>query len=246
MPSRRLAGVTSTERLRKCILEIHRIKGTLHEKLQQLRNENNAIPLSEIKEANKIINDLIQTKISDSKASELEKIRIELDLALRGCKLIFVEDKPIVDENDPERMKYKKRMEMLRLKAEELKYRNLTQNLVKTTMDDDKSNKSMMYASSIGLNMIVAPISFGVFVYIFAGQFINFEDGKGGRKVQAKRVIAAVMGGVLMLFVEMTLYVIRSHQLDEHTRKKRAIPPKPFGHYSKDINNDYPSEIKNS
>lgn len=232
MTPNRLAGVTSTKRLRTCILEVHRVQGSLQDQIKRSNqlHENNAIELSEIKEVNEIIQKSIDGETASSKNLELKHLQSELEDALRECKLVFVNDNPTVDESSPERIKFKKRLEMLRLKAEETKYRNLTQNLGKVIMDDEKTNKSMMYASSIGLNMIVAPISFGIFVYIFAGQFINFDDGRGGKRVQSKRVIASVLGGVFMLFVEMILYVIRSHQLDEHVRKKKSIPPRPFGH----------------
>ncbi|KAL7523171.1 hypothetical protein ACHAWF_000410 [Thalassiosira exigua] len=83
----------------------------------------------------------------------------------------------------------------------------------------------MKYAMSVGLNMIVAPLSFGAFMYFFAGSiFTRFFDGGedlgGGSGVDVRRVIAGVVWGVFMLFVEMILFVIRSHELDVSVRKK--------------------------
>eukprot|EP00957_Ditylum_brightwellii_P038515 2911118-Ditylum_brightwellii.AAC.1 len=63
----------------------------------------------------------------------------------------------------------------------------------------------MTYAASVGLNMIVAPISFGVFMYFFAGQIFHWVAGEEGQfdprtsaanKTDIRRVIAGVVSGV--------------------------------------------------
>jgi len=112
-------------------------------------------------------------------------------------------------------------MERLRLRAEEQKYHRLTNNLDKV-IEDDVTTRSMTYAASIGMNMIVAPISFGVFVYFFAGHMF-FKDAElaPGQTVHIGKVISAVVAGVGMMFIEMILFVIRSHELDVHTTKKK-------------------------
>ena len=203
---------------------------------------SNVVELGEITECNSILQCIkemsgvknVQKDGGDDLMAQVIELTKELEEALQQCKLVFVRDKPTVNENDPDRIKYKKRMEMLRLKVEETKYRNLTGNLSKNVYDDDVTTKSMTYATSIVMNMVVAPLSFAVFVYVFAGQFLTFEDGMDRKKVEARRVIASVVGGVFMLFVEMLLFVIRSHQLDEVVRSKKSEPPKPFGYYSKE------------
>jgi len=108
-------------------------------------------------------------------------------------------------------------------------------------VQDDVTTKSMTYAASIGLNMIVAPISFGVFMYFFAGGLLDFfwsntssSQLAGHHQPDIKRVIAGVVSGVLMLFVEMLLFVIRTNELDKAVRKKQKKNKNqgPFGYYT--------------
>ena len=127
----------------------------------------------------------------------------------------------------------------------------LTTNLknAASLKDDNVTAKSMMYATSVGLNMVVAPLSFGVFMYFFAGsifsRFFDSEDindeGRPG-DVDIRRVIAGVVSGVFMLFVEMILFVIRSHELDASVRKKsrkREYKSNPFGYTQKSMERTY-------
>ena len=83
-------------------------------------------------------------------------------------------------------------MDRLRLRAEEARYKKLTQNL-DTYVEDDVTTKSMTYAASVGLNMIVAPLSFGVFMYFFAGAIFGWMSGDeeevNPRKTDIKSVI---------------------------------------------------------
>ena len=178
---------------------------------------------------------LIQSsKTTDQRKSEQLK---SLDAALRGSRLVF--ETPQKKAADPT---YEKRIERLRLKSEERMYSKLTTNLQQTVKDDDVTAKSMMYATSIGLNMVVAPISFGVFMYFFAGSiFSRFFDEKTdgedvSENIDIRRVIAGVVSGVFMLFVEMILFVIRSHEIDASVRKKskrREYQANPFGYTTK-------------
>jgi hypothetical protein len=122
-------------------------------------------------------------------------------------------------------------MAMLKMKAEEGNYQRYTTNLDKV-IEDDVTTKSMTYAASIGLNMIVAPISFGVFVYFFAGHFLfqqMSEEDKAIGKINVGKVISAVIAGVAMMFIEMILFVIRSHELDTHTTKKKIVRKTAYG-----------------
>lgn len=140
----------------------------------------------------------------------------------------------------PAQLQFRLRMQRLRLKNEERKYMKITNNLSSMTQpkSDDTTTQSMMYATSIGLNMIVAPISFGVFMYFFAGSLLDYIWPPSGTPPQTdiKKVIAGVVSGVLMLFIEMLLFVIRTHELDKALVKKKkkyfSSSQHPFGHYT--------------
>lgn len=161
------------------------------------------------------------------------------DHALRGTSLVFTSPPPVSAEETREKRRFKQRMDKLRLQYEETKYVRLTNNL-QNEVHDDITAKSMTYAASVGLNMIVAPISFGCFMYFFAGGIFDYFLGQefssrttGGTDI--KRVIVGVISGVVMLFIEMTLFVIRTHEVEaaqtKKNKKKKAVQP--FGVYSK-------------
>lgn len=189
---------------------------------------------------------------NSSTTSDVDKMRLytELEVAIRATGLSF----PTNNNSTPSTTKsieLEKRLQRLRMLDEERSYGKLTRNLKTHSIlkDDDVTTKSMMYASSVGLNMIVAPISFGVFMYFFAGGiFQRFFDGApdenigrwrgrtGG--VDVRRVIAGVISGVFMLFVEMILFVIRSHELDVEVARKgrrRENRANPFGYTQKSM-----------
>ena len=162
-----------------------------------------------------------------------------LDKALEGTALFFTPPPPAEQEVTDERKKFNQRMKKLRLQHEETKYVRLTNNL-QHEVQDDITAKSMSYAASVGLNMIVAPLSFGCFMYFFAGGIFDYFLGEefssrttGGTDI--KRVIVGVISGVVMLFIEMTLFVIRTHEVEaaQLKKKKKKKPVQPFGVYSK-------------
>jgi len=188
---------------------------------------------------------------NSSTTSDVDKMRLytELEVAIRATGLSF----PTNNKSTPSTTKsieLEKRLQRLRMLDEERSYGKLTRNLKTHSIlkDDDVTTKSMMYASSVGLNMIVAPISFGVFMYFFAGGiFQRFFDGapdenigrwRGTGGVDVRRVIAGVISGVFMLFVEMILFVIRSHELDAEVARKgrrRENRANPFGYTQKSM-----------
>jgi len=144
------------------------------------------------------------------------------------------------DDLTPEERQFYQRMQRLRLRNEQTKYQKLTTNLGSMTVpqkDDGITTKSMTYAASIGLNMIVAPLSFGVFMYFFAGAVLDrfFPSSSSGSKngSDIKKVIAGVVSGVIMLFIEMLLFVIRTHEMDKALRRKerKSGNQGPFGYY---------------
>jgi hypothetical protein len=147
---------------------------------------------------------------------------------------------PSSSSPDQQRQKFLKRMQRLRLQNEESKYSKLTDNLQDHRKEDDITAKSMTYAASVGLNMIIAPLSFGCFMYFFAGGVLDFLfpaafDGtkRNGNSTDIKRVIVGVVSGVIMMIIEMILFVIRTHEFEEHSRKKKKKKGiEPFGAYS--------------
>ena len=149
---------------------------------------------------------------------------------------------PPQPESNPERERFQQRLERLRLKQEEVKYSKLTHNLGKPVQDDDITTKSMTYAASIGLNMIIAPLSFGCFMYFFAGGLMDYiwpqlvSDERSVRNgPDIRRVIVGVISGVIMLFIEMLLFVIRTHEMDKAMRQKskqKQESARPFGYYT--------------
>jgi len=207
------------------------VKSTLNK-----HKHDDFLPLSDILAIKYLINNSSQ---SDNKKTQLMH---QLETALQTTKLSF-EPKP-QPTTDPS---FTKRLERLRLQDEERSYNNLTTNLktASSLKDDNITAKSMMYATSVGLNMVVAPITFGIFMYFFAGSiFSRFFDSEidinartnMNQQIDIRRVIAGVVSGVFMLFVEMILFVIRSHELDASVRKKskrKENRANPFGHTTK-------------
>jgi hypothetical protein len=168
-----------------------------------------------------------------------------LETALQGTSLFFTPaPKPL--QETKEKRKYRERIERLRLKSEETRYSKLTSNLKSGKNTDDITARSMTYAASVGLNMIIAPLSFGCFMYFFAGGVFDYFLGEefsarttGGTDI--KRVIIGVISGVVMLFIEMILFVIRTHEFESHERKKQDKKGvEPFGVYSKNVKSPLP------
>jgi hypothetical protein len=151
---------------------------------------------------------------------------------------------------------FQKRMTYLRQLAEEKSYLASTSNIQNQlnahSRQDDVNVKSMMYATSVGLNMIVAPLSFGVFMYFFAGSLfakffpIDSTNNHRAGEIDVRQVIAGVISGVILLFIEMILFVIRSHELDKSVRKKsrmREYKSNPFGYTSRAMEKTYNGEM---
>lgn len=141
--------------------------------------------------------------------------------------------------------RYQSRLERLRRQHESHQYRQLTTNILhRTQHDDDITTKSMTYAASIGLNMIIAPLSFGAFMYHFGGSLLEYlfvmnTEGTGSTRptnTTTPKVLLGVVSGVLLLFVELLLFVIRTHTLDRAVRQKQRQPGRrtttPFGEYT--------------
>ena len=159
---------------------------------------------------------------------------------------------PSIEDLSPERQHYLHRIEKLKLLTEERKYKRLTGNIHDGSRDEagEHNASSMTYAMSVGMNMIIAPISFGAFMYFFSGGVFDYLFPKGDeyeRKhpnaVDIKRVIVGVVSGVVMMIIEMVLFVIRSHEIDYHmTKKKKKRGVQPFGAYSSSMPKSYTDE----
>jgi hypothetical protein len=168
---------------------------------------------------------------------------VSLEEALHKSSLVFTSPS-LTSEESQQHTKFQKRMERLRLQLEETKYSILTDNIQDHRQDDDVTAKSMTFAASVGLNMIIAPLSFGCFMYFFAGGILDYvftsqdfdqQPHKAGR-TDIKRVIVGVVSGVIMMIIEMLLFVIRTHEFEEHNRRKKKKKNgrvEPFGVYSK-------------
>lgn len=103
-----------------------------------------------------------------------------LDACLKATKLAFTPPPPPQPETQ-ERKSFRRRLERLKLQQEESRYAGLTKNVGVQGPADDVTTRSMTYAASIGLNMIIAPLSFGCFMYFFAGGLFNFMGWDGER-----------------------------------------------------------------
>jgi hypothetical protein len=187
---------------------------------------------------------------NDSNDNKIE----QLETALSQSHLKFTSNATTSDTSlSREQKKFRERMERLRLQNEESNYYKLTSNIGnRKTLDDEITTKSMTYAASIGLNMIVAPLSFGIFMYYFSGPILNFvwkrvetPHNTHPGAVDIRKVIIGVISGVAMLFIEMLLFVIRTHEFDRGLRKKqkkKGSSIKPFGEYSATSSRTYKSE----
>lgn len=196
---------------------------------------------------------------SNNNATEITTTVKELEEALQQTQLAFAVPESS-NNNDKKRTdldqeKFRKRMNRLRLQNEESKYCRLTANIGNNSrvQDDDITTKSMTYAASVGLNMIVAPISFGVFMFFFSGPVLRFlwssyQGPTHPGAVDVRKVIIGVISGVLMLFIEMLLFVIRTHEFERGLAKKQrkkggaiAAAVQPFGVYSSATEKTYTS-----
>mmetsp|Transcript_6841 Transcript_6841/g.16786 ORF Transcript_6841/g.16786 Transcript_6841/m.16786 type:complete len:317 (-) Transcript_6841:111-1061(-) len=173
--------------------------------------------------------------------SARESLDDALDKNKNEISLIYTP--PYKPEMTEARKKHLARMDTLRLKSEETKYTRITKNIKDQRQEDDKTARSMTYAASVGINMIVAPISFGTFMYFFSGGVFDYilppsddDDDRPNQNptgVDIKRVIVGVVSGVIMMIIEMVLFVIRSHEFDAYTtKKKKKRGVQPFGAYS--------------
>lgn len=176
-----------------------------------------------------------------SMATLLGEERVEKALFSK-TSLVFTPppETPLTDEQK----RFRQRMERLKWKQEETSYSKLTSNIGKV-VTDDVTTKSMTYAASIGLNMIVAPLSFGCFMYFFGGHLLDYvwSPPTNPNGPDIRKVIIGVLSGVVMMIVEMLLFVIRTYEMDEAMVKKaRRSKPGPFGYYTSNTSKTFKGE----
>jgi len=254
MANKKLEGVRYTAELRSISKRVLALKHTDSKAAEHVKSHlsSDALPLSSVRAMRTII--LQQCNESDAtKSALLEDLNAALFTATKsppgqqgqggsgrngGGGLQFTAPPSEADQQTAKEARYQKRIERLRLKAEENRYSRLVTNL-DTKVADDQTMKSMSYATSVGMNMIVAPISFGAFMYFFTRQLFGrvLDKGDDGQSrhinnnVDIRAVIAGVISGVIMLFIEMTLFVIRSHEMDAAMSKKaKKRQVNPFGY----------------
>jgi|EP00979_Chaetoceros_neogracilis_P001531 hypothetical protein len=230
MALKALMGINSSERLKNALQQI--IKEAKQQESSNT-NENNDRKIQELELILKETESCVPLRaiaISKSIASKGSQALGNLNDALRNGTLQYTkpQEKKITQA-------YQSRIQKLQLAEQERKYSKITKNL-DTSPADDQTIKSMTYAASVGMNMIVAPISIGVIMYFFAGKLFAFmvpgyeqEDGK----INIIGVIAGVIAGVIMLFIEMILFVIRNHEMDKYVTKKMKRQKNPFGYDKK-------------
>jgi len=199
---------------------------------------SNSIPLTVIHAARSLIHHHHSKQLNETQSPSRPTLLVELEHSLlRAGKLLFHTNTPKQTvASKTHDAAYQRRLERLRFLSQERDYAKLTSNL-DTTVAPDVSVKSMMYATSVGLNMIVAPISFGVFMYFFSGALFGFWDAvehdSSNGKMDIRKVIIGVLSGVAMMFIEMILFVIRNHEMDRHVTKKMKMNNQkrnPFGY----------------
>lgn len=165
------------------------------------------------------------------------KTRLEpLESCLSSTSLAFTRPPPeATNDLSPEQVKFRQRLQRLRNKEQESHYKALVHNVggeqqeAALASKSDVTTRSMTYAASIGLNMIIAPLSFGCFMYFFAGGLLDYFFPEDETSINHRhnhnvpkigRLLVGVISGVLMMFIEMILFVIRTHEMDKAIRKK--------------------------
>ena len=196
---------------------------------------------------------VLQQQSTAENANKLDEALSPSTTASAKTKLAFTPPATLTEEDEKNNKQFQARMARLRLQHEATQYQKLTHNIdgqYRHQHEDDVTTKSMTYAASVGLNMIVAPLSFGVFMYFFSGPLLNvafteFVPTHPGA-VDVRKVMIGVISGVGMLFVEMMLFVIRTHEFEQGLRRKNKKQGKnavkPFGEYSSQSDKTYTSK----
>ena len=191
VPSKRLEGVQATDDLRQLVRDVRSLGApsrrtseknspaavadgsiysnlivypSVEESVELLRSfdtTNDVVPMAVLR--------AVEVLCPNDDTSYMKR----LDQCLRSTRLAFTPPPPSTPETE-ERKRFRRRMEQLKLKQEENRYGGLVKNVGVQAPVDDVTTRSMTYAASIGLNMIIAPLSFGCFMYFFAGGLFNY------------------------------------------------------------------------
>ena len=182
---KRLQGVKATDDLREIIRDVRSHAG----KQSDEGDDDNTAPSSPLDSALSLLSrdasveilrnfDTTTQFIPISVLRAVEKLASEanqqrLNECLSHTTLAFTPPPPAEPET-AQHAKFRRRLERLRLQQDERRYGAYVQNVGTTAVPDDVTTRSMTYAASIGLNMIVAPLSFGCFMYFFAGGVLSY------------------------------------------------------------------------
>ena len=229
-----------------------------NKKIQDHNNNNNEeeveevecyyywIPLSAISIAKYILQHCHHPQNEEQQQLLLNTLENELELNLKETTKLSIisssssssgSNNNSQQKSQEEKIQYEKRIQKLKLGIEERNYSKLTSN-IESKKNDDAALSSMLYASSVGMNMIVAPISIGVLMYFFAGKLMvwifandSVDSNRKEGKLNIHGVIVGVISGVIMLFIEMILFVIRNHEMDRVlSDKKKKSKKNAFGY----------------
>ena len=181
MPPRnkRLEGVQSTDELRQLIRNARTALGTTNNASSDNEEELSPALAVEILRDFDTTSAVVPIKVlravetlCDNKKGGADYLK-RLDACLHATQLAFTPPLPQAPVSE-ERKKFRMRMEKLKLRQEENRYGGLVKNVGVQGQPDDVTTRSMTYAASIGLNMIIAPLSFGCFMYFFAGGLFDY------------------------------------------------------------------------
>jgi len=189
---KRLEGVETTDELRQLIRDVRSFGG--HSNALQHREKDEIhplmIPSMSRAQAVEVLRNFDTTNINvpvsvlraiETLCTGRREYMERLDQCLQATQLAFTSPPSSEYIDSEERRKFRRRMEKLKLRDEERSYGGLVKNVGLQAMTDDVTTRSMTYAASIGLNMIVAPLSFGCFMYFFASGLFNYMGWDANR-----------------------------------------------------------------
>ncbi|GMI13897.1 hypothetical protein TrLO_g14625 [Triparma laevis f. longispina] len=145
---------------------------------------------------------------------------------LQKLELYYEDRTPVKPKRtEEEEKKYRARIESLKIKAEQREYAAMTSGLgggISEALAGHQSEQTSIASemnklssvTAIATNMILAPLTFGFFLYFFVSSRI-FDN-------RTYQILCSIVGGIGMLFVEMTLFVLRSNTLIDHDEKERV------------------------
>ena len=139
-----------------------------------------------------------------------ESTTVRLRSTLRGARLVFPSKmaKPSIDPALLARRAY------LTRRQEERDYAQMVSSVRKRPQQSDAGSAFKVQAT-VGLNVAVAALASFYIAYIVSASLVTRP---------ASRVLIGLGAAVFILFVEVTLYMIRTYSVEEAERAKRRRP----------------------